>query len=42
MMKSLWSGVSGMQAHQLAIDVEGDNIANVNTPGFKYSRAKLL
>ena len=41
MMKSLWSGVSGMQAHQLAIDVEGDNIANVNTPGFKYSRANF-
>ena len=41
MMKSLWSGVAGMQAHQTAIDVEGSNIANVNTPGFKYSRANF-
>ena len=39
MMRSLWSGVSGMQAHQVAMDVEGNNIANVNTAGFKYSRA---
>ena len=41
MMRSLWSGVSGMQAHQIAIDVEGNNIANVNTAGFKYSRANF-
>lgn len=39
MMRSLWSGVSGMQAHQIAMDVEGNNISNVNTTGFKYSRA---
>ncbi|WP_270982297.1 flagellar hook protein FlgE [Campylobacter upsaliensis] len=39
MMRSLWSGVSGMQAHQIAMDVEGNNISNVNTVGFKYSRA---
>lgn len=38
-MRSLWSGVSGMQAHQIAMDVEGNNISNVNTTGFKYSRA---
>lgn len=41
MMRSLWSGVSGMQAHQIAIDVEGNNIANVNTAAFKYSRANF-
>ncbi|MCV3375575.1 flagellar hook protein FlgE [Campylobacter sp. IFREMER_LSEM_CL2151] len=39
MMRSLWAGVSGLQAHQYAMDVEGNNIANVNTFGFKYSRA---
>lgn len=39
MLRSLWSGVSGMQAHQVALDVESNNIANVNTNGFKYSRA---
>lgn len=38
-MRSLWSGVSGLQAHQVAMDVEGNNISNVNTRGFKYSRA---
>ncbi|EID5107999.1 flagellar hook protein FlgE [Campylobacter jejuni] len=38
MMRSLWSGVSGLQAHQVAMDVEGNNISNVNTTGFKYSR----
>ncbi|WP_290456219.1 flagellar hook protein FlgE [Helicobacter rodentium] len=39
MLRSLWSVVSGMQAHQIALDVESNNIANVNTNGFKYSRA---
>ena len=39
MLRSLWSGVSGMQAHQVALDVESNNIANVNNNGFKYSRA---
>jgi flagellar hook protein FlgE len=40
-MRSLWSGVSGLQAHQVAMDVEGNNIANVNTTGFKYSRTNF-
>ncbi len=40
-MRSLWSGVSGLQAHQVAMDVEGDNISNVNTIGFKYARANF-
>jgi len=40
-MRSLWSGVSGLQAHQIAMDVEGNNIANVNTTGFKYSRTNF-
>jgi len=41
MMRSLWSGVSGLNAHQVAMDVEGNNIANVNTTGFKYSRTNF-
>ncbi|PPB68550.1 flagellar hook protein FlgE [Campylobacter hyointestinalis] len=41
MMRSLWAGVTGLQAHQIAMDVEGDNIANVNTVGFKYSRVSF-
>ncbi|MGI6285495.1 flagellar hook-basal body complex protein [Neomoorella humiferrea] len=37
MMRSLYSGVSGLRTHQLRMDVIGDNIANVNTVGFKRS-----
>jgi len=40
-MRSLWSGVSGLNAHQIAMDVEANNIANVNTIGFKYSRTNF-
>lgn len=38
MMRSLFSGVSGLKSHQTMMDVVGDNIANINTPGFKGSR----
>ena len=41
MIRSLYSGVSGLQAHGMAIDVVADNIANVNTPGFKAARAQF-
>ncbi|MFT5660779.1 MAG: flagellar hook protein FlgE [Sulfurimonas sp.] len=41
MLKSLFAGVSGLQSHQIAMDVESNNIANVNTVGFKYSRANF-
>ena len=41
MLKSLFSGVSGLQSHQVAMDVESNNIANVNTVGYKYSRANF-
>lgn len=37
-MRSMFSAVSGLKAHQLRMDVVGDNIANVNTIGFKGSR----
>ncbi len=38
-MKALYSGVSGMRSHQTKMDVIGNNIANVNTYGFKTQRA---
>ena len=38
MINSLRSGVAGIRAHQVRMDVIGNNIANVNTPGFKRSR----
>ena len=38
MMRSLFSGVSGLKAHQTGMDVIGNNITNVNTTGFKSSR----
>lgn len=41
MMRALWAGVTGLQAHQIAMDVESNNIANVNTKGYKYSRANF-
>ncbi len=39
MIKSMFSGVSGLRTHQSKMDVIGNNIANVNTYGFKASRA---
>jgi flagellar hook protein FlgE len=39
MLRSLYSGVTGMQQHQKSMDVVGNNIANVNTIGYKASRA---
>lgn len=38
MIRSLYSGVSGLTTHQVRMDVIGNNIANVNTVGFKASR----
>lgn len=38
MMRSLYSGVSGLQNHQVRMDVIGNNISNVNTTGFKKGR----
>lgn len=39
MMRALYAGVSGLKVHQTKMDVIGNNIANVNTVGFKSSRA---
>lgn len=38
MIRSLWTGATGMQAQQLKLDVIANNLANVNTSGFKKSR----
>ena len=38
MMRSLYSAVSGLQNHQTRMDVIGNNVANVNTTGFKKGR----
>ncbi|MGL5269792.1 MAG: flagellar hook-basal body complex protein [Selenomonadaceae bacterium] len=38
MMRSLFSGVAGLKNHQTKMDVIGNNIANVNTTGFKSGR----
>lgn len=39
MMRSLWTAATGMQAQTTNIDVISNNLANVNTAGFKRSRA---
>ncbi len=41
MMRSLFAGVSGLRNHQTRMDVIGNNIANVNTVGFKGSRVSF-
>ena len=41
MMRSLYSGVSGLKNHQIRMDVIGNNISNVNTYGFKSERVSF-
>jgi flagellar hook protein FlgE len=41
MNRALFSGVSGLRAFQTWLDVISNNVANVNTPGFKSSRAEF-
>lgn len=41
MMRSLWTAATGMVAQQTNIDVISNNLANVNTTGFKKSRAEF-
>ncbi|MFP4373548.1 MAG: flagellar hook protein FlgE [Spirochaetaceae bacterium] len=41
MMRSLYSGVSGLQNHQTRMDVIGNNVSNVNTTGFKKGRVQF-
>ena len=39
MVRSMYSGVSGLRSHQQRLDVIGNNVSNANTYGFKSSRA---
>ncbi|TFD47259.1 flagellar hook protein FlgE [Cryobacterium frigoriphilum] len=41
MLRSLYSGISGLRSHQAMLDVTGNNIANVNTTAFKASAAQF-
>ncbi len=41
MLRSLFSGISGLRAHQQMMDVTGNNIANVNTVGYKTSQVEF-
>ena len=41
MLRSLFSGISGLRSHQTMLDVTGNNIANVNTTGFKSSQIQF-
>lgn len=41
MLRSLFSGISGLRAHQTMLDVTANNIANVNTTGFKASQTQF-
>jgi len=42
MIRSLWTAASGMSAQKLNMDVIANNLANVNTAGFKKSRADFV
>ena len=42
MMRSLFSGVSGLKTHQTRMDVIGNNIANVNTVAYKSQNMMSL
>lgn len=39
MLRSMFAGVSGLKTHQTRLDVIGNNVANVNTHGYKAQRA---
>ncbi|HVP38768.1 MAG TPA: flagellar hook protein FlgE [Candidatus Saccharimonadales bacterium] len=41
MLQSMFSGITGLQANQTEMDVIGNNIANINTVGFKAGRARF-
>lgn len=41
MLGALWSAATGMKAQQVNIDVTSNNLANVNTPGYKKGRAEF-
>ena len=41
MLRSMFSAISGLRSHQTMMDVIGNNIANVNTAGFKSRQVKF-
>lgn len=41
MLRSMYSGITGMRANQTKLDVIGNNISNVSTTGFKVSRTRF-
>ena len=41
MIGALWTGISGLASQQSALDNESNNIANVNTVGYKASRVSF-
>ena len=41
MLRSLYSGISGMKVNQTKLDVIGNNLANVSTTAFKGSRVNF-
>ncbi|WP_027624827.1 flagellar hook-basal body complex protein [Clostridium lundense] len=41
MLRSMYSGISGLQANQIKLDVNGNNIANVSTTAFKSQRVRF-
>lgn len=42
MLRSFYSGISGLRNHQQAMDIVGNNLANVNTTGYKASRTTFM
>ena len=42
MLRSLFSGISGLRVNQVALDVTGNNIANANTVGFKSAEVDRI
>ena len=41
MMRSLWTAASGMKAQQTAMDNLSNNLANINTTGYKKERLEF-
>ena len=41
MISALWTGIAGLSSQQTALDNESNNIANVNTVGYKASRVSF-
>ncbi|MGL5616599.1 MAG: flagellar basal body protein, partial [Sarcina sp.] len=41
MLRSMYSGISGMKTNQVKLDVIGNNISNLGTTGFKASTVKF-